>query len=196
MRDRIIAWSVAIATLVAVALASSPGPARAQSAIPLTVNPGAVLDVAIYAGGEKQDSYSLEVAEDSTVTVPLLGRRKVVGMSGPTVARAIQNGLANGYYKDPQVLVNVKTYGGRVYVLGEVRNPGIYPLDEVRSVLAACLRAGGFTDFASAKKTKINRNANGKLQTLRVDMGKVSQGKAPDLALRDGDRVEVPRRAF
>ena len=196
MRVRTLVWFVGFAVVAAAAIASAPGFAHAQSAIPLTVNPGAVLDVAVYAGGEKQDAYTLEVSEDSTVTVPLLGRRKVVGMTGPTIAHAIQNGLANGFYQDPQVLVSVKTYGGLVYVLGEVRNPGIYPLDEVRSVLAACLRAGGFTDFASAKKTKINRSTNGRVQVLKVDMGKVSQGKAPDLALRDGDRVEVPRRAF
>ena len=192
MRDRTIAWIVAVVVMAAVC-----GPATARAQAPsLTVNPGGVIDVAIYAGGEKQDAYSLEVAEDSTITVPLLGRRKVVGMSGPTIARAIQNGLADGYYKSPQVLVTVKSSGGLVYVLGEVRNPGVYPLEEVRSVLAACLKAGGFTDFASAKKTKVNRTTNGKLQVLRVDMGKVTQGKAPDLALRNGDRVEVPRRAF
>jgi polysaccharide export outer membrane protein len=184
-----------IVALVSGALVCVAAPALAQPPAP-TMNPGGVIEVSIYAAGEKQDSYVLEVAEDSTVTVPLLGRRRVVGMSGINIGRTIQNGLANGFYKDPQVIVNVKEYGGQVYVFGEVRNPGVYSLDEVRSVLAACLKAGGFTDFASKKKTKINRTSNGKTQVLKVDLGKVSQGKAPDLALRNGDRVEVPRRAF
>lgn len=185
----------AFVALISGALMCVAGGALAQPPAP-TMNPGGSFEVSIYAAGEKQDSYVLEVAEDSTVTVPLLGRRKVVGMSGSTIGRTIQNGLANGFYKNPQVIVNVQQYGGQVYVFGEVRNPGVYSLDDVRSVLAACLKAGGFTDFASTKKTKINRTSNGKTQVLKVDLGKVSQGKAPDLALRNGDRVEVPRRAF
>ncbi len=190
MRVRITFARIVALVAGTLALAVHVSSASAQ------MNPGGVFEVSIYAAGEKQDSYVLEVAEDSTVTVPLLGRRNVVGMSGPTIAGAIRNGLANGFYQNPQVLVNVKQYGGQVFVFGEVRNPGIYSLDEVRSVLAACLKAGGFTDFASAKKTKVNRSWNGKVQVLQVDLGKVSQGKAPDLALRNGDRVEVPRRAF
>ena len=80
---------------------------------------------------------------------------------------------------------------------GGMEEPGIYPVGQGLTALSATVLAGGFTDFASLGRAKIVRTArNGRTEVVKVDLGKILKGELPDLALRDGDRVDVPRRLF
>jgi len=97
---------------------------------------------------------------------------------------------------DPQVLISVKEYGGRICLLGELKRPGIYPLSDRLTVLSALALAGGLTDFASQRKLKLTQVEVGKARVPSIDLDRVKKGKAEDLQLRSGDRIEVPRRGF
>ncbi len=180
--------------LVAVGLmAVTAGPARAAGPV---VNPGAVMDITVYAAGEKELEFTASVAPDSSIMVPLAGTQKVAGLDATLVAQRLQKALGR-YFVNPQVLVNVKEYGGRVLVSGEVRQPGIYPMGLGLTALAATVLAGGFTDFASPGRANIVRTLrNGRTEVYRIDLGKVLKGQVTDPVLRDGDRVDVPRRLF
>ena len=185
-------WRTSLATLW---LVVGAGPAAA--AVGPVVNPGAVLDIAVYAAGKKELEFTATVAPDSTIMVPLAGTTKVGGLETTKVAQRLQRLFGKDYFVDPQVLVNVKEYGGRVLVSGEVQKPGIYPMGIGLTALSATVLAGGFTDFASAGRAKIVRTMrNGRTEVLKVDLGKVLKGQIPDLVLRDGDRIDVPRRLF
>jgi len=161
------------------------------------LNPGAVLDVSVYAAGKKELDFTATIAPDSSIMVPLAGQTKVGGRDAMAVSRLLQSVYDKSYFVDPQVLVNVKEYGGRVLVSGEVRQPGIYPVGVGLTALSATVLAGGFTDFASVSRARIVRTTkNGRTEVVKVDLGKILKGEMPDLALRDGDRVDVPRRLF
>jgi len=67
----------------------------------------------------------------------------------------------------------------RVYVGGEVRNPGIYPITRDRTRLSEVLRlAGGFTEFASLKTAQLIRRSispnDVELETLESARGGVA----------------------
>ncbi|HXJ70562.1 MAG TPA: polysaccharide export protein, partial [Verrucomicrobiae bacterium] len=66
--------------------------------------------------------------------------------------------------------------------------------NQARTALGACVLAGGFTDFASARAVRLVRMRAGKLETLRLDLARVSQGRSEDVPLEAGDRLDVPRR--
>ncbi len=181
-----------------VALSASTPVGADEPAAPTdrVVNPGAVLDIAVYAAGEKELEFTATVAPDSTIVVPLAGTTRVGGLQASNIAERLQAILGKDYLVNPQVLVNVKEYGGRVLVWGEVRQPGLYSLGQGLSVLSAVMMAGGFTDFASAGKARIVRTRNGSSEVVRLDIGQILKGKGQDLVLLDGDRLEVPRRLF
>lgn len=161
------------------------------------LNPGAVLDISVYASGKKELDFTATIAPDSSIMVPLAGQTKVGGLDAMSVSRRLQGVYDRNYFVDPQVLVNVREYGGRILVSGEVRQPGIYPVGVGLTALSATVLAGGFTDFASVSRAKIVRTTrNGRTEVVKIDLGKVLKGEIPDLALRDGDRVDVPRRLF
>jgi protein involved in polysaccharide export with SLBB domain len=159
------------------------------------VNSGDVLDITIYAAGAKQENFTPTVSADGTIMCPMIGQFKVGGMTIPVISENLQRAVQS-FYVNPNVLVNVKEHGGKVFVVGEVRQPGMHPLGPGLTALAACIVAGGFTDFAKPKGAKVLRSQNGKTHIIRVDLVKVQQGKAEDVPLLGGDRVEIPRRLF
>jgi polysaccharide export outer membrane protein len=185
-------WPV-IAAFVAMALA--PPMARAQSTT-YAVGPGDVLQIMIYVAGEKRDDYSLTVAPTGAITAPLIGDLKVAGLTAPDIARRMKTALGRDYYVNPQVLVTVSQYGGKVYVLGEVHRPGIYPMGDGVTLLTICETAGGLTDFAAPRHVKLTRLQNGRPVRIDIDLVRIRQGKAPDVPLANGDRIEVAQRWF
>jgi polysaccharide export outer membrane protein len=84
-----------------------------------------------------------------------------------------------------------------VTVEGEVNRPGRYAIDGELSVTGAISSAGGLTRFGShdVRVRRIGRES-GATEIVKVDLKKVRDGKAPDLALLPNDVVSVPRRLF
>jgi polysaccharide export outer membrane protein len=160
------------------------------------VSPGDVLQITIWAGGEKQQEFSAMVSDSGAITCPLIGGLALAGMAPAAVAEKMKALLSRDYFVDPQVLVAVKEYGGKVYVLGEVKHPGIYPVTEGLTALGVCAVAGGFSDFAAPRRARIARLRDGKPEIVHVDLVRVKQGKAEDPVLRGGDRLDIPRRWF
>lgn len=185
-----------MAAIAALTLALVAGPVRAEQASTYQVGPGDVLQVTFYAGGEKQEDFTGTVSSQGTVTCPLLGEVKVAGLTTYDISKEMTAKLSHDFFVDPQVLVSVKDYGGQVWVVGAVKNPGPYPFSEGLSALKACLLAGGFTDFASLRRVKVTRVVNGRPKAVAVDLTRVMQGKVDDPPLLRSDRIEVPQRRF
>jgi len=160
------------------------------------VGAGDVLQVVYYAGAEKQEEFSGTVSASGTLTCPLLGEIRASGLTIQQLSRLMTDSLARDFFVNPQVMVSVKQYGGQVWVVGAVKNPGPYPYSEGLSALRACLLAGGFTDFASLRKVKLARVVAGRSRVTRVDLSRVMQGKVDDPPLQRSDRIEVPQRRF
>ncbi len=164
-----------------------------------SIGAGDVLQIAIYAGGEKQEEFTGEVTSAGTVATPLLGEVKAAGSTTSELARRMQKMLGDKYFVNPQVLVTLKGQPDvrrKVFVLGEVAKPGAYPLEEGLTVMQACTLAGGFTNFASLGGVRVTRTAGGARQTFTVDLMKVRNGKKEDVLLRAGDQIDVPHRRF
>lgn len=84
---------------------------------------------------------------------------------------------------------------GVVYVVGEVRKPGGFILEDRDSVtvLQALAMAEGFGLNPNKKAGRIvRRGENGSISDIPVDLGKVMQGKADDIVLAANDILIVP----
>ena len=185
-----------IPVMAGLLLAVGAGRAVAEQASTYQVGTGDVLQVTYYAGGEKQEDFSGTVSSVGTLTCPLVGEVRVLGLTLHEISGAMTDSLARDFFVNPQVLVSVKEYGGQVWVVGAVKSPGPYPYSEGLSALKACLLAGGFTDFASLKRVRLTRLINGRPRTTGVDLARVMQGRLDDPLLLRSDRIEVPQRRF
>jgi polysaccharide export outer membrane protein len=76
---------------------------------------------------------------------------------------------------------------GFVFVTGQVKNPGRYPLERNLTVDKAIILAGEFTRFAAKKRVRVRRIVQGNPREYRVHMHDVLQAD---------DVVIVPESAF
>jgi polysaccharide biosynthesis/export protein len=74
-----------------------------------------------------------------------------------------------------------------VYVFGQVKNPGAYPIQRDTTVLQALSLAGGVNERGATGRIKIVRIEKGKTIEVRV--------KLTDI-VRAGDTIMVPERFF
>jgi len=131
-----------------------------------------------------------------TVTMPLIGAVRLLGLSTDAAAKLIERRLADGYLVRPQVSVSIENRVRRtITVLGQVRDPGVFRLsaDRRTTLVEALGMAGGMTRIANQKKVKLKRG--GGVMSL-VNVKDITSGKARDVVLRDGDVITVPESLF
>jgi polysaccharide export outer membrane protein len=85
---------------------------------------------------------------------------------------------------------------GIVYVVGDVKNPSGFRMDDnTLTVLKALALVGGGTRTSALSKTKILREGPNGTQEIPVNLKKILYAKAPDMALVKGDILFVPGSA-
>src|SRR4030095_14323021 len=169
------------------------------------VGPQDVLAITLFDQQDLSGKYTVEA--DGTFTFPLIGRVKAGGMSLRDVEQALRTQLSDGFFKNPQVSVSVEQYRSqRIFVVGEVRTPGPYPLVGDMTLLEALARAASTTEHA-AGEALIVRSSDGSRSSgpllpdqkngadvIRVDVKALQSGRLSENAtLRDGDTIFVPR---
>jgi len=167
-----------------------------------------VLTVTVWDSPDLSGKYTVET--DGSFTFPLIGRIKAGGLTLRQFEAELRKKLADGYFKNPQVSVAVESYRSqRIFIVGEVRSPGTYPLTGDMTLIEAIARAGSTTPNASPEAI-IVRAAPGKqadgptlpgqkadtAETQRVNLRELQSGAlTQNIALRDGDTIYVPRAA-
>jgi polysaccharide export outer membrane protein len=89
--------------------------------------------------------------------------------------------------------------GNSFYVMGEVKRPGAYQLEQAATAIEGVAMAGGFTDRAAPNRTKIIRtHRDGRQETFVVDLNDVLKRgrKDKDVQLLANDVIVVPESFF
>jgi polysaccharide export outer membrane protein len=156
------------------------------------------IDIIVY--DEEDLSGIYEVKEDGTITYPLIGRIKIMGLTKKELEDRLIELLKDGYLVNPYVRVNIPKYGTRnIMVLGNVVKPGAYqlPEDGNPTILKAIADVGGFTPMANPNGTRIIRTlSGGKKTTINPRINDIMSGRKPDINLEPGDLIVVPERLF
>lgn len=110
----------------------------------------------------QQPDLTLEtrIAENGTISMPLIGQVKLAGLSTQAAGKEIAEALKRGkFLNNPQVHVALTTVRSRqVSVLGQVARPGRYPLDEASLDLADVIAAAGGVLPTGSEKVHVTRN--------------------------------------
>ena len=156
---------------------------------------GDLIQIEVY--DEPDLTKEVRILTDGYISFPLLGSLKAAGLKVNELEQKLTRLLAAKYLVNPQVTVFVKEFSN-VFIFGEVRKPGSFPLLGKMTVFEAITLAGGFTDVANTSKVKIIREKNGQEVTLIADIeqltkkGDISQ----DVVLESNDRIIVSRSFF
>ncbi|MDT7526304.1 MULTISPECIES: polysaccharide export protein [Idiomarinaceae] len=132
------------------------------------------------------------VHNDGTIFYPYIGRVEVAGKTIPEIRKIISARLAK-YIENPQVDVTIAAFRSqRVYVTGEVSNPGTLPITNVPlTLLEAINRVGGLSASADWAGVTVTRDGRDMVFSLRdlYRYGDTSQ----NLVLRTDDVLHVER---
>ena len=84
----------------------------------------------------------------------------------------------------------------QIYVLGEVKTPGIYSTQAATDVMSAIMSAGGPSPSANLSNVVLTRRAGDTSKTLTLNMHDYLKGGKwnANLPLRPGDTVRVPQK--
>ncbi len=123
------------------------------------------------------------------INFPVLGKLHVVGMTQSEVIRMIEDRL-KGQLVNP--IVTMRFLNARVTVLGEVKNPGTYILNNGKiTILEALGMAGDLTQYARRDNILVMRENNGELEFARLDLRGESLFSSPYFYLQQNDVVVV-----
>lgn len=151
---------------------------------PYRLDTGDVVRVTVYGDAELSKSY--QVDDSGAVAFPLVGRVPVRGGTTDDAANRLSRALANGYMRNPNVVVEVEQYRP-FFIQGEISNAGQFPYVYGMTVRAAISTAGGYTETADRNRVMIYRRKGAEMVQGPVNL---------DFPIAPGDTVVVPERWF
>lgn len=142
----------------------------------------------------------VQVRPDGRISINRLGEVQAAGYSVDELQHVLSK-LSEGLIHNPvEPSVDVlKATGGRIYVGGEVRTPGVYPLEGTPTALQAVLTANGFNNDSRLNNVIVlRRNPNGKPYVFKTNLRvALSKGHTEnDIMLRPFDVVYVPKKTI
>ena len=169
------------------------------------LGPRDVVQLTIFAGGEKQHDMILTVSPTGMINVPLLGNVKAEGLTLHELETSVYEPLERDYFVNPQVSITMREYHSLRYnISGAVRSPGLYEMSSRATLLELIAKAEGVTadrgnvayimrDIGSGEtagssgETLSHEPVKVDLQAL-LDQGDMSR----NIVLQTGDVVYIP----
>ena len=156
-----------------------------------------VIEIDVYQEGDLNKSVRIE--GDGTVSLALVGKVKLAGMTVEEGKSLITDLYNRDYLVDPQISLLVVSFSPKVlHILGSVGRPGVVeiPPDRDLTLTEALSKVGGVTRMGNPRAIKIKRvDQNGRTRQMDVNFSKIVQDSdVKDLVLNEGDTIWVPER--
>lgn len=147
--------------------------------------------IILSAWGSLEGTYSLEVNRSGEIQLPRVGSLKVWGVSYSRLPVLIRSTMAK-VFKDFEINVTMgKLKVIKIYVVGEVSNPGDYNISSLSTVLNALSAAGGPLKTGSLRNVAVRRGGQ-VVETVDLYDFFLKGDKSRDIRLQSGDTIFVP----
>jgi protein involved in polysaccharide export with SLBB domain len=152
------------------------------------VGPGDQLKMLMW--GRINNTLSLTVGRDGSVSIPEIGPMQVAGLTFAQTKQLIEDhaGQITGVKVDV-TMGKLKTI--QVFVVGEVEQPGAYTVSALSHVSNALSAAGGITKIGSLRKVELRRG-NQLVRTIDLYSLLLAGNEQGDEQLQPGDVIFVP----
>lgn len=164
-----------------------------QAADQGAIAPGDTLRITVL--GEPDYSKQVLVDDNGNIALPLAKDIHVAGMTTAQASSAIAGQLGK-FIKSPDVTVElVQKVRKQVTLAGQVRTPGVYPVEGETRLMEVVGLAGGFTETADTTKVSVTRR--GSPEPVNCDLQAFLAGSnlGANVILQDGDVILVPDRS-
>lgn len=139
------------------------------------------------SGRQQFQSYLIDY--DGNIDFPVLGKLKVAGLNRTELTAMLVEKISE-YANNP--IVNVRLSNFTITILGEVRNPGTFTIQDERiTVLEALGLADDLTIFGKRKNVLLIREVDGKKKFAKIDLTSVNAVNSPVYYLQQNDVIYV-----
>lgn len=142
-------------------------------------------------GGSALQTYLVD--NEGYINFPVVGKLHVGGMTKRQCEELVRNSIKPYMAETENPIVTVKMASFKVSVLGEVKNPGIFTVDQEKiSVLEALARAGDMTIYGLRDNVMLIReDATGEKKTIRLNLNDANLINSPYYYLQQNDVLYV-----
>ena len=131
---------------------------------------------------------TVRVSEDGSITLPLLGRVMIEGLTKDALETKLADLLEEKYLKNARISVFIKEYQSkRVAIIGAVEKPGMYELVGRQTLLQIISQAGGFKESAANEIFVLREGKNGITASISIDL--------EDLTVNGNQKLNIPLQA-
>ena len=178
-------------TMVGIAQQSS---AAVYPVPPLMIGSGDLIEVSMFENPDMSGRYRVDEMGD--ITVPLIGRVHVAGMTANEAATKIEQ-----LYVEDQILLPANSHASvfiaeyatqGITINGEVKLPGVYPALGVHKLNDLIAAAGGVTPLAASHVVITHKSDPGDPTTVEYNPSALKP-IVPDVQVFPGDSILIPR---
>lgn len=155
------------------------------------IGSGDVLNISVWKDADL--TRQVVVLPDGNINFPLAGEVAVEGLTVSELETLLVSKLKK-YVSDPILTVSVhQTNSMMIYVIGQVRSPGRFLVQDDINALQALSLAGGLTSFAKEKEIKVFRKTGEDTRIFNFNYKDVANGEflEQNITLERGDVIVV-----
>lgn len=181
---------IVMTALAALALLSAQEP-QALQVNDYRIGPKDLLEITVFELPELNQT--VRVSEDGSITLSLLGKVDVSGLTAQELEKKLATLLDQQYTKGAHVTIFIKEYQ-KVSVIGAVGRPGQYEIVGPTTLLQVIAEAGGLTAQATNELFIYRSGPDGNQTRIAVKLEDMMSGGNQDLniQLRPKDVVMIP----
>jgi polysaccharide export outer membrane protein len=165
-------------------LTAGARPLAAQSGAGGGLQPGDAVRLKIWR--EPEMSGDFQVDERGEVVFPRIGPMRVSHLGADSL-KTLLVATYTTYLRDPSIEVSLLR---RVNVLGAVRNPGLYQVDQTQTLADVLAQAGGATPDGKPDRVELLRDG------VRTGIRLQKDTRLFGSAVHSGDQLWVPQRSW
>ena len=156
------------------------------------IGPGDILEILVW--NDEQLSRQIVVPPDCVVSYQLAGDFDVRGITVAELEEKMQEQFKKYLPNTPISVSLLAANDLKIYVIGKVNKPGMFPVNLETTVMQALAMAGGLTTFADEKEILILRREEEKDIKLKFNYKEMEKGKKlkQNIFLKRGDVIVVP----
>jgi polysaccharide export outer membrane protein len=192
-RSKVGMISIGAGFLVLAALFSCPLLQGQEAPLPVNdyrIGAKDLLEITVYELPELNQT--VRVAEDGSITLTILGKIDVAGLTAQELEKKLAQALDRQYTKGAHVTVFIKEYQ-KISVIGAVGRPGQYELVGPTTLLQVIAQAGGLTTQAMNEVYIYRQSEDGQQSIISVRLDELASGrKESNVTLLPKDVISIP----
>jgi len=143
---------------------------------------------------EPELTQAMSVRIDGRISLPLVGDVQAAGKTIRDLKKVLEEKYGAVIAEPAVSVMLVQSKSWRYYIIGQIKQPGEFPIDFPITVLQAIARSGGFLEWAKTDRISIIRHEGGQETIVPFNYQALVNGQnlQQNALVKPGDTIIIP----